>query len=96
MSSISATKHPYIDKNPEIQGGKAVITGTRIMVSTIVTWHLRGADIQEIIDKYPHVRPSHVYDALSYYYDHKEEIDTERTVHEDDSVLKEKYPPGKA
>lgn len=96
MSSINATKHPYIDKNPEIQGGKAVISGTRVMVSTIVTWHLRGADIQEIIDKYPHVSPSQVYDVLSYYYDHKEEIDAERNLHEDDSVLKEKYPPGKA
>lgn len=96
MSTISATKHPYIVKNPDVQGGKAVIAETRITVATIVTWYMRGVDIQEIINKYPHLSPSQIYDALSYYYDNRTEIDQERKAHEDDTAVKEKYPPGKS
>jgi len=34
-----------------------------------------GHAIDEIITMYPHITHAQVYDALSYYYDHKEEID---------------------
>lgn len=95
MTTAHATKHPYIIKDPKIQGGKAVIAGTRIPVSTIIVWYHMGFDIQEILDKYPQLSPSEVYDALSYYYDHKDEIDAERKEQEEDSNIKKRYPPGK-
>lgn len=95
MTTVQATKHPYIIKDPAVQGGKAAIAGTRIPVSVIVTWYHMGSDIQEILDKYPQLSPAQVYDALSYYYDNKDEIDAERKAQEDEERLKKNYPPGK-
>ncbi|GBD97698.1 hypothetical protein BMS3Abin06_02599 [bacterium BMS3Abin06] len=68
-------KHLYIEKKKGVCGGDAVITGTRISVSLIVELERASHSVDEIITIYPHITHAQVYDALSYYYDHKEEID---------------------
>jgi hypothetical protein len=44
---------------------------------------------------YPQLSPSKVHDALSYYYDHKEEIDREIELVQNEHHWQKKYPAGK-
>jgi len=76
MSTIQ-TQHLYIDKGPSIYEGKAVIKGTRIPVASIVNHYRSGMSLEEILEGYPSLTPAQLFDALSYYFDNKEEIDRE-------------------
>ena len=58
-------------------GGAPRIDGTRIRVSQIVLMTEQGLSADEIIANYPHLSLSQVYAALSYYHDHRREIDEE-------------------
>jgi uncharacterized protein (DUF433 family) len=75
--SIVITEHLYIEKDPTKYEGKAVIKGTRVPVSSIINNYRSGMSIEEILDGYPNITYSQLFDALSYYFDHKEEIDKE-------------------
>lgn len=68
-------KHLYIERKKGVCGGEPVIVGTRISVSLVVELERVGNSVDEIVAMYPHITHAQVYDALSYYYDHKEEID---------------------
>ena len=68
-------QHPYIEKKAGVCGGEPVIKGTRIRVSLIAELERGGQSVDEIIASYPHLNHAQVYDALSYYYDHREEIE---------------------
>lgn len=69
--------HKHITKDPFVQGGRAVIVGTRIPVSDIVYWYKQGKDVHEILEFYPHLTLAQIHDALAYYYDQQNEIDKE-------------------
>lgn len=50
----------------------------RIRVAQIAADHIgNGWSAEEIIHQYPHLTPAEVYATLGYYFDHREEIDTE-------------------
>ena len=68
-------KHPYIEKRSGVCGGEPVIVGTRISVCLIMEMERAGHSEDEMVAMYPHITHAQIYDALSYYYDHKEEID---------------------
>ena len=73
MSSILLA--PYVDSVPDKCGGKPCVAGTRIRVFDIFVWHeLHGLSADEICVDFPHLTLSQVYGALSYFYDHREEI----------------------
>ncbi len=67
--------HLYIESNDEVCGGEPVLTGTRIPVKIIISWIKMGKEVDEIVAMYPNINHAMVYDALSYYYDHKDEVD---------------------
>lgn len=70
--------HPHIARVPGCCGGRPIIRGTRFPVSSVVFYVLRlGMTPEELVREFPHLTLAQVYDALSYYYDHKEEIDQE-------------------
>ena len=70
----TATGHPYIVNDDQILGGEPIIRGTRTPVRAIVeTWRL-GVAAEEIPNSLPHLTLAQVFDALSYYSDHQEEI----------------------
>jgi uncharacterized protein (DUF433 family) len=69
--------HPYVERRRGVQGGRAVIKGTRFPVSSIVQNYRRGLSVEEILVEFTHLVPAQVHDALSYYYDHRSEIDEE-------------------
>jgi uncharacterized protein (DUF433 family) len=71
-------RHPYITRKKGTCGGKPIITGTRIKVSQIAIEHDRmGMTADEIIRDHPHLTLAQVHAALSYYYDHVEQINAE-------------------
>lgn len=88
-------KHPYISKEKGVQGGRPIVAGTRIQVSTIIVWYKAGKEIYEILSMYPQLSPSQMHDALSYYYDHKEEMEREIVLMQDEVRWQKKYPPAK-
>lgn len=82
--------HPHITSDPAVCGGSPRIAGTRISVRVIVIYVLHhGVSPEELLTYYPHVSLAAIYDALSYYYDNREEI--ERDIAANDAL--EPVPP---
>lgn len=70
----STTEHCYIISDEEILGGEPIVLGTRTPVRAIVeNWRL-GVAPEEIPQRLPHLSLAQVFDALSYYSDHVDEI----------------------
>ena len=76
--------HPYITRKKGVCGGRSIIEGTRISVWTIIKWYKIGMSIEEILRGFPHLTPSQVYDAFSYYYDNQDEIEMDIAENEED------------
>jgi uncharacterized protein (DUF433 family) len=55
----------------------ARVAGTRSRVSQIVCDVRNSLTPDQIHESYPHLSLAQIYAALSYYYDHKQEIDAE-------------------
>jgi uncharacterized protein (DUF433 family) len=73
--TVERTDHPHIVKVRGVGGGEPVICGTRIMVRTIVEQYQLGSSIEEILWDFPQLTSAQIHDALSYYHDHKKEMD---------------------
>jgi uncharacterized protein (DUF433 family) len=70
----AATDHCYIITDPQIAGGEPIIKGTRTTVRAVAeVWRL-GTPAEEITSHLPHLTIAQVFDALSFYSDHKDEI----------------------
>ncbi len=70
----TVTEYKYIIRDKEILGGEPVINGTRTPVRAIVeNWRL-GLSPEEIVIHIPHLKLAQVFESLSYYSDHQEEI----------------------
>jgi len=67
--------HPYVTQKKGICGGRSIIKDTRIPVWSIIKWYKIGFSIEEILREFPQLNPAQIYDAFSYYYDNKEEIE---------------------
>ncbi|MGK7925889.1 MAG: DUF433 domain-containing protein [Spirulina sp.] len=73
---IQPTEHCHIVKHPKILNGEPIIKGTRTPVRAIVeTWRM-GVAPEAIPHGLPHLNLAQIFDALSYYFDHQEEIQT--------------------
>lgn len=72
------TSHPHIVRTEGVCGGGPHIRNTRISVSTIAELFRQGEPASAIVATYRHVDPAAIYDAISYYLDHREQIDSER------------------
>jgi uncharacterized protein (DUF433 family) len=92
-TKTTPTNHPYIVRVEGVCGGRPVISGTRTSVRSIVGYHKMGMSVEEILKGLPHLKPAHVYDALSYYYDHQEEIEKDAQADSEERLIK-KYPSG--
>ena len=73
---ITRTKHPYIVKRRSARGAIAEIRGKGLDVWAIVGYHRLGNNAERIQEIFPHLSLAQIYDALSYYYDHPDEIET--------------------
>ena len=72
---IERTDHPHIVKVQGVASGEPIILGTRMMVRTIVEQYQLGSSLEEILWDFPHLTSAQIHDALSYYHDHKQDMD---------------------
>ncbi len=86
---LAEIKHPYIEQRTGVIGGEPLIAGTRVAVRVIAGWHRMGQSADEIVAMYPHLNHAQVYDALSYYYDHKAEIERLLAENDEDKVMRD-------
>lgn len=87
-------KHPYIITNKKIRGGEPLISGTGIRVLDIaVRYEIMGMCPEDIIVTLPHLSLSQVHDALSYYYEHKTEMDKKwKAIIKETETMKRRHP----
>jgi uncharacterized protein (DUF433 family) len=80
-----------IESTPDVLGGKPHITGTRIRVQDIVSYHLLGGWSIERVAQELDITPAEIHAALSYYYRHQDEIDSdiEQGKHLDPELLQQ-------
>jgi uncharacterized protein (DUF433 family) len=71
------TEHPYIVRVQGVCGGRSILKGTRVSVRHIAQLYKAGDTVEEIVQAHPHLKIAAVYDALSYYLDHQQEIEAE-------------------
>jgi uncharacterized protein (DUF433 family) len=87
------TLNEHIEITPGVCGGKPRIAGHRITVQNVAIWHeLLGWSADEIAAEYE-LDLADVYAALTYYFDHKQEID--KRIKDDEEfaeALKKKTP----
>jgi uncharacterized protein (DUF433 family) len=84
--NCSPTSREHIEVIPGLCGGKPRIAGTRIRVQDVYVWHeLQGQSADEIVYNFPHLTLADVHAALSYYFDHRDEI--QQQMKADDSFI---------
>jgi len=70
------TEHPHIVRIEGVHGGRPIMRGTGVSVQTIVEQTQLGRSPQQIVEDFQGVLTlAQVYDALSYYHEHKQEIE---------------------
>ncbi len=86
-------KHPYITTKAEISKGSPIIAGTRVRVlDIIIEYEYLGYSPDEIVNAHPHLILPQIHDALSFYYEHREELDQEiRSRREAIAKLRKKF-----
>jgi uncharacterized protein (DUF433 family) len=74
-ATVQPTDHKYITLHND---GIPYVAGSTMKVVELVTSHLTyGWSPAELHFQYPHITMSQIYSALSYYWDHKVEIDAD-------------------
>jgi uncharacterized protein (DUF433 family) len=71
---VSATEHPHIARDDSILSGEPIIKGTRTPVRAIVEIWRMGVPPEDITTHLPHLSLAQIFDALSYFADHPDEI----------------------
>ncbi|MFQ5863837.1 MAG: DUF433 domain-containing protein [bacterium] len=94
-ASVKKVEHPYVTCVENICGGRPIIRGTRTSVQSIVEYIQKlKYTPDQIIEHLPHLNLAQVYDALSYYYDHKEDMD-QAIKESSEKNIKKTYTPEK-
>jgi uncharacterized protein (DUF433 family) len=76
MATAAKLEYPHVEKTPGVRAGKACIVGTRVAVVDVALALERGLTPEEIRTHFSS-RPltlAEVHAALTYHYDHPEEL----------------------
>lgn len=77
------TEHPYVVQI----AGVPTVRGTRLPVRLIAQMHRAGDAVDDILHSYPHLSAAAAHDAISYYLDHRAEMEQEIAAHRLEAVL---------
>jgi len=88
METLVKTEHPYIVRKSGVCGGSPIIDGSRITVRLIAQLVKTGTSAEKILASYPHLSLAQIHDAISYYFDHREEIDQDIEDNKIKNILK--------
>jgi len=73
MTTALNTEHPHIVRLEGVCDGEPVIDGLRVAVRHVAALYLRGETILDIADGL-NLSEAQVFHALSYFFDHRDEI----------------------
>ena len=73
--AITYPAYWQISHDKAIANGEPIIEGTRTTVRTVITYSRLLPSQEELLAALPHLQTEQVNTALSYYRDHKDEID---------------------
>jgi uncharacterized protein (DUF433 family) len=73
VASPAKTDHPHIVRLEGVCGGEPVVDGLRVTVRHVATLHRRGETVLEIAEALG-ITEAQVFHALSYFFDHRDEI----------------------
>ena len=86
--SATAPAYSHLHTDP---AGRVWVTAANVKVSEVVADYLaHGSSVEEMALQFPHLSPSMIHSALAYYYDHREELETELAESLESSRLKSK------
>jgi uncharacterized protein (DUF433 family) len=86
IDPMSTAEIKHIESTPGTCGGKPRIAGSRIRVQDIYIWHeLVGRSAEEIVASFPQITLADVYAALTYYWDHRDQI--QEQMNEEEELL---------
>ncbi len=77
----------HIEVSPDVAGGKPRIAGHRIKVQDVVVWHERMGKSADEISAEHDISIADVYAALTYYFDHRDQI--ERDLRDSEAFVEE-------
>jgi uncharacterized protein (DUF433 family) len=94
VRTLRASVKEHVKITSGIRGGKPTIADHRIRVMDIVLWHNKlGWSPDEIVSQFPQLTLADVYAALTYYWDHKKEIEAEiRRAEEAEAKARSRHP----
>jgi uncharacterized protein (DUF433 family) len=76
LKTKEVKKHPYLTKDKRRRGEEVIIAGTGIKVIDVaIRYEIMCMAPEDIMIAYPHLTLPQIHDALSYYYEHKSELD---------------------
>lgn len=82
--ATKAVEHPYIAR---LNKDSPMIAGTRFPVRAVVNYVLKqGLSPEELVREFSHLTLAQIYDALSYYYDHREDIERDFAENSEDEL----------
>lgn len=89
------TEHPHIVRRNGAAGDRAVIAGTNLAVWFIIRQLRTGETPEAIVAaySYPNLTLASIHDAISYYHDHRDEIDPIIDHGDREAVLKARSRP---
>ncbi len=73
MPNAVQTEHPHIVRIEGVCGGEPIVDGLRVTVRHVAALHLLGETIQDIAESLG-LTEAQVFHALSYFFDHRDEI----------------------
>lgn len=85
MATEAKTEHPYIVQQKKAAATEPHVRGTNIAVRHVVAQYRTYGTIEGVLSAYPHLSAAQVHDALSYYYDHVEEIEGHSQANEEEA-----------
>lgn len=73
--TLTATEYKYVELDEK---NVPLIAGTTMKIVELITSvKAYGWSPEELLQSYPHLTLSKIYSALSYYWDHKQELDAD-------------------
>jgi|HubBroStandDraft_6_1064221.scaffolds.fasta_scaffold293218_3 uncharacterized protein (DUF433 family) len=84
LASVPELTAPLIEKTPDVVGGSARITRTRIPVWTLESYRRQGLTDAQLLDSFPSLRAVDLVAAWAYADAHPDEI--ARDIHENDAA----------
>ena len=69
------TERPHIVYKETAVGAEPHVAGGNIAVRHVVSQYRLYGTVEGVLSAYPHLTAAQVHDALSYFYDHVEEVD---------------------